>query len=393
MPNRRLGWIALAALLAIALFASHRYRGYGQTVVQAVPVARSVLAGKLSLTGTFDYANVTEIRAEVVAPVAKLLVADGQPVRAGDALLELRAPDVDAEVDRLEATVARVAAELARAEVALRLARSNERRVLRLGQTHLIPQDRVESAERESESAAAGVKAAQASLKEAQLAVRHARATQQKLHVVAPVDGTVVDVSIREGEVAIPTSAALPGSLLLKLADTHRLIARVELSETELGKLEVGDRAQVRSTVLGGAALPGEFVALRARAAGGEAGKFQGEIAFAADALPTRLVHTSCIADVDLDGGEPGLIVPLEAIRYPGQNVGSEALATPYVLRVAAGRIAMVPVETGLGDDRHQRIERGLREGDLVVTGPAAVLAALVIGQDVVVDAAHGPHR
>ncbi|MBO9664755.1 efflux RND transporter periplasmic adaptor subunit [Dokdonella sp.] len=393
MPTRRLGWIALVALLAIALFASHRQRGYGRTVVQAVPVARGVLAGKLSLTGAFDYANVTEIRAEVVAPVAKLLVADGQSVRAGDALLELRAPDVDAEVDRLEATVARVAAELARAEVALRLARSNESRVLRLGHTHLIPQDRVETAQRESESAAAGVRAAQASLKEAQLAVRHARAMQQKLHVTAPVDGTVVDVSIREGEVAIPTSAALPGSLLLKLADTHRLIARVELSEAELGKLKVGDRARVRSTVLGGAPLPGEFVALRARAASGEQGRFQGEIAFAADALPTRLVHTSCIADVDLDGGEPGLIVPLEAIRYPGQNVGSEALTAPYVLRVGAGRIAMVPVETGLGDDRHQRIERGLREGDLVVTGPASVLATLVVGQDVVVDTAHGVRR
>lgn len=392
MPNRRLGWTLLAALLLVALFASHRYRGYGQTTVQTAPVVRGVLAGKLSLTGSFDYANVTEIRSEVVAPVAKLLVSAGQPVRAGDALVELRAPDVDAEVDRLEATVVRVAAELARAEVALKLARSNEQRMLHLGGTRLVSQDKVESAQRESESAQAGVRAAQASLKEAQLAVRHAKAMQQKLHVAAPVDGTVVDVSIREGEVAIPTSAALPGSLLLKLADTHRLIARVELSETELGKLELGDRAQVRSTVLGGPPLDGKFVDLRAKPNGGEA-KFQGEIAFAPDALPARLVHTSCIAEVDLDGGEPGLIVPLEAIRYPGQNVGSEGLATPYVLRVTAGRITFAPVETGLSDNRYQRIDRGLQEGDRVATGPASVLAALTAGQDVAVDAAHGARR
>lgn len=393
MPKHRIGWILLFALLAIALFVSHRQRGYGQTAVQAVPAVRGVLGGTLSLTGAFDYANVTEIRSEVVAPVAKLRVSDGQAVRAGDPLVELRAPDLDAEVDRLEATVARVAAELARAEVALRLARSNEQRVLRLGQAQLIPQDRVESAQRDSESASAGVKAAQASLKEAQLAVRHARATQQKLHVVAPVDGTVVDISIREGEVAIPTSAALPGSLLLKLADTRRLVARVELSETELGKLALGDRARVRSTVLGGPSLGGEFIALRARPTNGAPAKFQGEIAFAPDALPARLVHTSCIADVDLDGGAPGLIVPLEAIRYPGQNVGSETLAAPYVLRVSAGRIVFAPVETGLSNERHQRIEGGLHEGDLVVTGPASTLAALTAGQDVAVDTAPGARQ
>lgn len=393
MGNRRVGWTLLAALLAIALFASHRYRGYGQTTVQTAAVVRGALTGKLSLTGTFDYANVTEIRSEVVAPVAKLQVSAGQQVRAGDPLLELRAPDLDAEVDRLEATVDRVAAELARAEVALELARSNEQRVSRLGRSHLISLDQVETAQRNTEASVAGVKASQASLKEARLAVRHAKTMQQKLHVVAPVDGTVVDLSIREGEVAIPTSAALPGSLLLRLADTHRLIARVELSETELGKLEVGDRAQVRSAVLGGPPLGGEFVDLRAKPGSGGEAKFQGEIAFAPDALPTRLVHTSCVADVDLDGGEPGLIVPLEAIRYPGQNVGSEGLATPYVLRVTAGRVAYAPVETGLSDNRYQRVDRGLQEGDQVVTGPASALAALVAGQDVAVDAGRGRPR
>lgn len=393
MSKRRIVWTLVAALAVIALLASHRQRGYGQTVVQTTAVARGVLTGTLSLTGTFDYANVTEIRSEVVAPVARLLVSAGQTVRAGDALMELRAPDLDAEVDRLEATVARVAAELTRAEIARDLARSSEQRLRRLGEARLVPLEQVESAQRNADAARAGVTASQASLREAQLAVRHARAMQQKLHVVAPVDGTVVDLSIREGEVAIPTSAALPGSLLLRLADTQRLIARVELSESELGKLAPGDRAQVRSTVLGGPPFAGEFVELRASPANGGESKFQGRIAFPPDALPARLVHTTCIAEVDLDGGEPGLLVPLEAIRYPGQNAGSEALATPFVLRVAAGRIAYAPVETGLSDNRNQRVERGLQEGDRVVTGPAGVLAALVAGQDVAVDDASGAPR
>jgi HlyD family secretion protein len=390
VSKRRIVWTLVVALAAIALLASHRQRGYGQTVVQTAPVVRGVLTGRLSLTGAFDYADVTEIRSEVVAPVARLLVSTGQPVRAGDALVELRAPDLDAEVDRLEATVDRVAAEQRRAEVALELARSNERRLARLGEARLVPLEQVESAQRNAEAARAGVAASRASLREAQLAVRHARAMQQKLHVVAPVDGTVVDLSIREGEVAIPTSAALPGSLLLRLADTQRLIARVELSESELGKLAPGDRAQVRSTVLGGPPLGGEFVELRASSTSGSEPKFQGRIAFPPGALPARLVHTTCIAEVDLDGDGPGLLVPLEAIRYPGQNAGSETLAVPFVLRVTAGRIVYAPVEPGLSDNRNQRVERGLQEGDRVVTGPAGVLAALVAGQDVATDVARG---
>lgn len=383
MSIRRLWPLFLVGLLGLVLL-NLRGRSYDDIEVRVQLVVQGVLAPRLALTGSFDYGTVTEIRPELIAPVEKILVRPGQLVRAGDTLVLLRAPELGAEVERLQASADRLRAQIAGAEVRVDEASKRRERYTRLGRERLLSRDQMENAVSDHLIALADLRAARASLSEAESSVRHASVNRDKLKVVSPAAGTVVDIGVREGEVAVPTSAALPGSLLLKIADTGRPVARVELSEAELSKVRVGDVASVRSIVLGGAPIKGRVASFDTVASAGGDRRFHAEIELLGAELPLHVISTTCIAEIVSSGaGKAGPIVPVEAVRYPGQNYGTDDIGSEYVIRVRDGTVDFVPVRTGLSDNRRQRIEHGVAPGDLVVTGPADVAAGLMRGQKV----------
>jgi HlyD family secretion protein len=75
-----------------------------------------------------------------------------------------------------------------------------------------------------------------------------ARTTLDKVTIRAPIDGTVLQVNVRAGELAAPASL----QPLLLLADLSALRVRAELDERDLGSIKVGQAVSVRA-----AAFPG----------------------------------------------------------------------------------------------------------------------------------------
>jgi len=82
----------------------------------------------------------------------------------------------------------------------------------------------------------------------------------------------------------------------------------------------------------------------------------------------------SCRAEIETAQGEPGLNVPVAAVRKDGEQ--------HYVWRVGSELVAeRVDVEVGMANDFSQEVRGALKEGDRVVTGPGRVLATLTAGQ------------
>jgi HlyD family secretion protein len=75
-----------------------------------------------------------------------------------------------------------------------------------------------------------------------------ARAALDKMTVRAPIDGTVLQVNVREGEAVSPGSPQPP----LQLADLSAMCVRSELDERDIGAVRVGQAVIVRA-----AAFPG----------------------------------------------------------------------------------------------------------------------------------------
>lgn len=75
-----------------------------------------------------------------------------------------------------------------------------------------------------------------------------ARAALDKMTVRAPIDGTVLQVNVREGEAVSPGSPQPP----LQLGDLSAMCVRAELDERDIGAIKVGQAVTVRATAFPG---------------------------------------------------------------------------------------------------------------------------------------------
>jgi HlyD family secretion protein len=85
-----------------------------------------------------------------------------------------------------------------------------------------------------------------------------ARAALDKLTIRAPIDGTILQVNVKAGELAMP-SAAQP---LLLLADLSSLRVRAELDERDVAEVKIGVPASVRAAAFPGREFAGKVAAI-----------------------------------------------------------------------------------------------------------------------------------
>ena len=91
----------------------------------------------------------------------------------------------------------------------------------------------------------------QLSVARAEYAAAHA--ALDKMTVRAPIDGTVLEVNVRVGELVSPASPLAP----LQLADLSSLCVRAELDERDIGSIRAGQAVSVRATAFPGREFAG----------------------------------------------------------------------------------------------------------------------------------------
>ena len=229
-----------------------------------------------------------KVSAAVVGVVHKVLVKANDKVFAGEPLIQLAD-------DELRARLA-----AAEAQVAMRERARDERSATGSAKTRRKAQDAVAEAERTLFDARSAVDRAAARLRtkagseadltaarlaltraqnelstrqgelrtidddalptslEGQLTIARAeyagaRAALDKMTVRAPIDGTVLQVNVREGEAVSPGSPQPP----LQLADLSALCVRSELDERDIGAVRVGQAVTVRATAFPGREFEG----------------------------------------------------------------------------------------------------------------------------------------
>lgn len=141
----------------------------------------------LEATGTAVPMSSVDLKPQLTGPITKVLVREGQTVRAGEVLFLL-----DTRPD--EANVARLAAQLARDQAALADAQRQLQRSQELKAQNFVSQGAVDTNQAQVEAQTAAVSASRAALDTARLSLSYAR-------VVAPGPGRVGAVSVFPGSV------------------------------------------------------------------------------------------------------------------------------------------------------------------------------------------------
>jgi HlyD family secretion protein len=224
---------------------------------------------------------------------------------------------------------------------------------------------------------------------EAQL--QQAREGLAKTQLRAPIDGKVVALVIKKGETAVPSAMSIAGSDLMTVADTAGLFAEVNVNETDVARVGVGQSARIVPAAFPDKSWTGivETVASSPRTVQGQGKSYLVRIRLQ-DSEGLRF-HTgmSCRAEIATrrDDATPVLAVPVQAVRYEeSQNRNEPGKASVMVVR--DGRAALRTVELGLADDSHIEVTKGLESGDVVVTGPSRTLRFLREGDRVSTEAA-----
>ena len=436
-----LALLALVAVLLTGLVAVRLAEGLERgdddapLPVEARPAERGELTQTFVATGKVEPVRDVQISARVSARVLELPHEEGDAVEPGALLVRLDASELEAELeaatnrrDGLRASIAVEEAQIrasrasrVAAEQTLELARRDLQRQTRLAGTGDIAGSLLEEAELAAAEADASIQAQDARIQAAEegLAVtrfniaaaeadmRRIREQLTDTEIRSPMAGTITELNVEEGEVAVTGTMNNPGTVLLTVADLSGLRVVTQISETDVASVETGQEAKVTMPAFGSRVFPGrvERIALsmnggnsRNNANNNDAGTFEARVELLE--LPP-MVRTGLTAEVEIvaETFKDAVLVPSQAvlsvaltdlpegIELPETTAGGQAPRRDIALVVYTldgDRAQPIPVAIGPADGRNTLITAGLEAGTPIITGPYLTLSNLNPGAPIV---------
>lgn len=300
-----------------------------QLPVETVTLAPRPLTGGVSTVGSLRADEQVVVRPEVAGRIARIHFTEGGTVRAGQPLFSL------------DASLARAALNEAAANL-----ENSRRAAARAGQ--LVGERLIARADYDRARAALGVDQAR---------VASARAALSKMTLTAPFSG---QVGLREVSVGEVVNA---GQALVTLVRLDPIEVDFSVPETQLSKLQRGQRIRVEVDAYPGDAFGGEVVAIDPVVdPNSRSTKLRARIA-----NPDGRLRPGQFARLQLEVGGSGgeaLLVPEQALMQDGQ--------TRFVYTVVDGKARRTEVQTGTRTPGFVQVTSGLKAGDVVITAGQA---------------------
>lgn len=357
--------------------------------VYAEEVALRDLESVVSAPGQIDPKVKVNISAHVIGKIEKLYFEEGDLVKRGDRMVELERIALTAQRDRVQSELASRQIELRRAQINLDQAQLNFNRGQKLRQEGIQTEAVYEQARLDLENARANLAAAREAVRQAQAALTQARDDLERTTIVAPIDGKVVSLNAREGEVVVTGTMNNPGSVIAVLADLSEVLVEAEVGETEVVGIEVGQPVRIEVDAVSDAVYQGQVVEIGSSAsASGAAGSglrfFNVKILLLA---PDERLRPGMTAQVEIitSAQTDVLTVPVQSVVERDLEEDETDGKVKVVPVIEDGVIALRRVETGISDATHVQIVSGLEAGQMVVTGPFRTLTRLKDGDRVTI--------
>ncbi len=398
--------IGVVAVLGTAFALSLSRNGGRGPEVRMETVGRRNLVATVTASGNIRARRSVDISSDVSARVASLEVDEGDDVKEGQILLRLDRTQLDAARSRAEAALSQARAQAT--QQGANLARSQREydriRALWARDSLLVSRQQVDDAQTDLEVAQANAQAARFGVEQAEASLAEAQDRLSKTIITAPMAGKVTRLNVDEGETVIVGTMNNAGSLVLTISDLSVVEVVVQVDETDVPQLSLGDSASVdidafpdrvfsgRITEIGNSAIrpPSE------QQASGQQAAIDFEVVLTLD--PTDAVlrpDLSATAEIVTDVASDALAVPIIALTVREDSTAADTLDTPTteegepstevegVFRVQNGTVTFVPVKVGIAGREYFQILSGVEVGDTVVSGPYQTIRQLRDGDPV----------
>ena len=224
--------------------------------VELAKAKRVTIVEKVSASGTVQPVTEVKIAPEVSGEIIGLLIEEGDSVKKGTPLVKIRPDTWQSELERADASVSQQRASLEqsksnllRAQATLSRAEAEYKRNQKLFDEKVISdadwqlaKQNYEVAKNDVSSAEQQVEASKYIIRSSQASLSVARENFRKTSVLAPMDGVVSKLIVKNGERVVGT-ATMTGTEMLRIADLHKMEVRVDVNENDIVRVHVGDTA------------------------------------------------------------------------------------------------------------------------------------------------------
>jgi HlyD family secretion protein len=382
----------IAVVLGLIILLNLRSKSESSIKVTVEKVGRQDLTSIISASGEVKPKKNIEISAHVPGRIVKIGVKEGDLVKTGDFLLKLDSTQYEANADRDRALIGFYRTELEQSAARLNQDKAILERQKELFNSQLISREQLEAAEVQYEISQAQHSSVLHQIEQSQASLRSSMDNLSKTTFSAPIDGVITSLRVEEGEVAIIGTMNNPGTVLMTIADLSIMEVEVEVDETDVVNVRLGQKAEVHVDALPNQTIPGQVTEVGSSAlqkvgvtSGTEESK-DFKVVVTLDNPPSSLKPgLSASADIITSNKKKALAIPISALvlqEKQGQDKSRQEKSEQEGVFVVnkEGRVSFKPVTKGITGDLNIEIVSGLEEGQEVVVGPYSALRQLKDG-------------
>ena len=429
--------VVAVALLGGGAGAAYWYRQETGPEIATESIRSRDLEAVVSASGTVQPKRQVNISANQMGKVTRLAVEEGQRVKTGQFLLEIDPRSLEGQLQRGEASVAaarsslegsRTAVEQAR--VGLALAKQTLTRQQELWKDGLTTKEALERAENDLAAREAELKSRQQDIqtreeqiKQEQASLATTRYNLNQVIISSPMDGLVTRRNIEEGETAVVGTMNNAGTVLLTIADMSVLEAEVQVDETDIPNVQLGQLTKVTIDAVPDREFKGRVTEIgnsptqtSTQTTGQRQATTFTVVITIEDKVPDVRPGFTCTAEITTDTRKNVVAVPIQALTVremlfdpagklvrepppppPGRfqreppprpapaepPPGHKRDETEGVFLLQGTRAVFTPVKIGIAGEQYFEVVSGLKTGDQVITGPFASVRELADGQEV----------
>ena len=417
-------------------YANFRYRRADGVVVTTEKVEARDLQAIVSASGSIQPERSVDISADTMGRVVNLAVDEGDIVKKNQFLLQIDPHDLQAQVQNQEASLAGAKSSLEEtrrqiesAKASLAQSQQALARQEMLMKQGLTTRETYDNAVSDLQMKKAAEDLAEQSLNTQQTRIKQQEAQLEtanydltKVRIVSPIDGIITKRNIQEGETVVVGTMNNAGTVLLSVADMAKIQAEINVDETDIPSIKLGQPAKISIDAIPDKTFDGTVTQVgnspidstgttTTSSSSTRATNFKVVVKIAGP-IPSVRPGFSCTANITTATRSKVISVPIQALTVrelvvdqsgkivpqPVAKSHEPAAAPPPltpgesrkefdgVFLMVNGKAAFTPVKTGIAGDKYFEVLDGLKPGDAVITGPFASVRGIKDGDAVRVD-------
>ena len=392
----------------------------------------------VSASGKIQPKRLVNISAETSGRVVDLAVNEGDRITKGQFLLQIdpkslrtRVEGNSASLRSAEASLDQLRQGVETARVQIDQAQQNLTRQRNLWAQQLTTREALDRSENDLKTAQSGLQE-----REKQMTVQSSRISQErstlesarydltKVRMESPIDGIVTRRNIQQGETAVIGTMNNAGTVLLQLADMSIIQAEVEVDETNIPNVQLGQKAKITIDAIPDKSFKGHVseignspIQAATGATGTQATNFK-VVVILDEVVPDVRPGFTATADITTATRKEVVSVPIPAVAVreliydaSGQVVkepkvdkkrraadaatvaattelkpGQTRKETEGVFVVRDNKAEFSPIKMGIAGDKFFEVLSGIKSGDQVITGPYNSVRGMADGDLVKID-------